>query len=46
MRLEVVNLPVTNPAVSKMPWPRCTMWSSNGITMSAGSVTMPPNWLE
>ena len=29
-----------------LPCPRCTMWSSNGITISAGSVTMPPSWLE
>src|SRR5215510_11628180 len=33
-------------AVSNTAWPRCTIWSSSGNTMNAGSVTMPPRTLE
>src|SRR5215831_13048585 len=33
-------------AVSNTAWPRCTIWSSSGKTMNAGSVTMPPRTLE
>eukprot|EP00242_Pyramimonas_sp_CCMP2087_P010359 CAMPEP_0198214820 /NCGR_PEP_ID=MMETSP1445-20131203/44326_1 /TAXON_ID=36898 /ORGANISM="Pyramimonas sp., Strain CCMP2087" /LENGTH=256 /DNA_ID=CAMNT_0043890173 /DNA_START=1008 /DNA_END=1779 /DNA_ORIENTATION=- len=35
-------LPSTKLAVSNTAWPRCTMWSSSGTCISAGSVTIPP----
>ena len=31
---------------SKTPSPRWTMWSSRGMVMSLGSVTIPPKTLE
>eukprot|EP00894_Picocystis_sp_ML_P004293 jgi/Pico_ML_1/54810/g673.t1 len=33
-------------AVSKTPCPRCTMWSSMGITIALASVVMAPMALE